>query len=125
MKHVLCITTYPPRVCGIATFSYDLINAINKKFKKDYVVEVCAIESKIEKHSYDDTVKYVLNSSEEADFEARLKINNDADIDLICIQHEFGLYSENQKSFLKFVQAITKPIVIVFHTVLSHPKQLT
>lgn len=123
MKHILCITTYPPRVCGIATFSYDLIKAINKKFKNDYVVQVCAVESEIEKHSYDDTVKYVLNSSVKTDFDIiSKKINHDTDIDLICIQHEFGLYSENPKSFLKFVQTITKPIVIVFHTVLSHPK---
>ena len=48
MKHVLCITTFPPRVCGIATFSYDLIQAINKKFKDDYIVDVCAVESNIE-----------------------------------------------------------------------------
>ena len=123
MKHILCITTYPPRVCGIATFSYDLIEHINKKFKKDYSVEVCAVESDMEKHSYDDTVKYVLNTSEQEEFEVvSKKINQDADIDLICIQHEFGLYIENQDSFLKFVQTITKPIVIVFHTVLSHPK---
>src|SRR5574344_1465035 len=123
MKHILCITTYPPRVCGIATFSYDLIKAINKKFKNDYVVQVCAVESEIEKHSYDDTVKYVLNSSVKTDFDIiSKKINHDTDIDLICIQHEFGLYCENPKSFLKFVQTITKPIVIVFHKVLSHPK---
>ncbi len=123
MKHILCITTYPPRVCGIATFSYDLIKAINKKFKNDYAVQVCAVESEIEKHSYDDTVKYVLNSSVKTDFDIiSKKINHDTDIDLICIQHEFGLYCENPKSFLKFVQTITKPIVIVFHTVLSHPK---
>ncbi|MDD4760300.1 MAG: glycosyltransferase [Bacteroidaceae bacterium] len=124
MKHILCITTYPPRVCGIATFSYDLIQNINKKFQNDYIVEVCAVESKIEKHSYDSTVKYVLNTSEQEDFEVISKrINQDANIDLICIQHEFGLFSENQESFLKFVQVLTKPIVIVFHTVLSHPKE--
>ena len=70
MKHVLCITTYPPRVCGIATFSYDLIQTINKKFTQDYRVEVCAVESEIERHSYDSTVKYVLNTSEQGDFEA-------------------------------------------------------
>jgi len=123
MKHILCITTYPPRVCGIATFSYDLIHNINKKFKNDYIVDVCAVESEIEKHSYDDAVKYVLNTSDQADFEViSKKINQDINIDLVCIQHEFGLYSENQESFLKFVQVITKPIVIVFHTVLSHPK---
>ena len=123
MKHVLCITTYPPRVCGIATFSYDLIQTINKKFTQDYRVEVCAVESEIERHSYDSTVKYVLNTSEQGDFEAiSKKLNQDTDVDLICIQHEFGLYSENQESFLQLVLSITKPIVIVFHTVLSHPK---
>ena len=123
MKHVLCITTYPPRVCGIATFSYDLIQTINKKFTQDYRVEVCAVESEIERHSYDSTVKYVLNTSEQGDFEAiSKKLNQDTNVDLICIQHEFGLYSENQESFLQLVLSITKPIVIVFHTVLSHPK---
>lgn len=123
MKHILFITTYPPRVCGIATFSYDLIHSINKKFKQDYTVKVCAVESETEKHSYDDTVKYTLNTSNRKDFEViSKKINQDDEIDLICIQHEFGLYSENPESFLKFVQAITKPVVIVFHTVLSHPK---
>jgi len=123
MKHVLCITTYPPRVCGIATFSYDLIQTINKKFTQDYRVEVCAVESEIERHSYDSTVKYVLNTSEQGDFEAiSKKLNQNTDVDLICIQHEFGLYSENQESFLQLVLSITKPIVIVFHTVLSHPK---
>lgn len=124
MKHILCITTYPPRVCGIATFSYDLIQNINKKFTSDYKVDVCALESDIEKHTYDSTVRYVLNTSEKEDFDVlSKKINQDTDIDLICIQHEFGLYIENQDSFLRFVQSIIKPIVIVFHTVLSHPQE--
>ena len=123
MKHILFITTYPPRVCGIATFSYDLIHSINKKFKQNYTVKVCAVESETEKHSYDDTVKYALNTSSREDFDViSKKINQDGNIDLICIQHEFGLYSENPEAFLNFVRAITKPVVIVFHTVLSHPQ---
>ena len=120
MKHVLCITTFPPRVCGIATFSYDLIQAINKKFQDDYIVDVCAVESSLEHHSYDDRVKYVLNTSDKKDFDIISKrINNDINVDLICIQHEFGLYIENQDAFLKFIQTIKKPVIIVFHTVLS------
>jgi len=124
MKEILCITTYPPRVCGIATFSYDLIQAIHKEFKQNYVIKVCAIKSAVETHDYDDTVKYVLDSSKQEDFAIiAKKINQDLDINLVCIQHEFGLYSENEESFLHFVQEITKPIVIVFHTVLSCPKE--
>lgn len=122
MKNILCITTYPPRVCGIATFSYDLIYNINNKFKQDYTVKVCAVESDREKYSYDDTVKYVLNTSKRDDFDViSTKINKDNAIDLVCIQHEFGLYSENPEAFLRFVQKLAKPVVIVFHTVLAHP----
>lgn len=124
MKEILCITTYPPRVCGIATFSFDLIQAIHEKFDQSYTVKVCAVESDIEKHIYDNTVKYVLNSSDQESFSLiAKKINTDIDVDLVCIQHEFGLYNENKESFLHLVQTIKKPIVIVFHTVLSHPKE--
>lgn len=28
MRKIICITTYPPRECGIATFAQDLIRAI-------------------------------------------------------------------------------------------------
>lgn len=125
MKEILCVTTYPPRVCGIATFSDDLIQAINKKFRQNFVVKVCAVESSIEKHTYNDTVKYILNTSEREEFSTVAeKINSDTDIKLVCIQHEFGLYSENKKAFLQFAQTITKPIVIVFHTVLPRPKDV-
>lgn len=124
MKKIICITTYPPRVCGIATFSYDLIQTIHKKFEQNFVIKICAVESAIEKHTYDDMVEYTLNTSEKEDFTVvAKKINQDNDVNLVCIQHEFGLYSENKESFLHFVQTIKKPIVIVFHTVLSHPKE--
>lgn len=122
MKKIICITTYPPRVCGIATFSYDLIETIHRKFGQNLAIKVCALESTIEKHTYDDTVEYTLNSSEKEDFAIVAKrINQDNDVNLVCIEHEFGLYSENKESFLQLVQTIKKPIVIVFHTVLSHP----
>ena len=63
MKEILCITTYPPRECGIATFSDDLINAIHRKFAQNFAVRVCAVESTLEKHTYPAIVKYKLNSS--------------------------------------------------------------
>ncbi len=122
MKEILFITTYPPRECGIATFSVDLIQAIHQKFDRNYAVKVCAIESAVEQHTYTDTVKYKLNSSVAEEFTTIAeKINRDADIELVCIQHEFGLFSEHSALFLQFVQSLTKPVVIVFHTVLPHP----
>ena len=51
MKEIICLTTYPPRECGIATFSEDLIRAIETKFGESFSVKVCALESSSEQHA--------------------------------------------------------------------------
>lgn len=122
MKEILCITTYPPRQCGIATFSDDLIQSIHKKFGESYSVKVCAVESSSEQHTYNSTVKYRLNTSEVQQYgELAKTINNDSEIDMVLIQHEFGLFKEQETEFLTMLGLIQKPIAIVFHTVLAKP----
>ncbi|MDR0845201.1 MAG: glycosyltransferase [Tannerella sp.] len=124
MKEILCITTYPPRECGIATFSNDLIHAIMNKFGESYVIKVCALESPTEQHEYSDTVKYTLNTSDESDFLRIVgEIEGDDEISLVLIQHEFGLFATHEAEFLQFVKAITKPVIMVFHTVLPNPER--
>lgn len=122
MKEILCITTYPPRQCGIATFADDLIRSIHKKFGESYSVRICAVESWSEQHNYNNTVKYRLNTSEIQQYEALAKtINNDTEICMILVQHEFGLFKEQKKEFLRMLGLIQKPIAIVFHTVIAKP----
>jgi glycosyltransferase involved in cell wall biosynthesis len=124
MKEILCLTSYPPRECGIATFSDDLIQAIQHKFGNSYSVKVCALETPTEKHVYPPAVKYTLDTSD-ADEYIRLaeKINGNTAISLVLIQHEFGFFAEQEDAFLQMVESITKPVIIVFHTVLAHPEE--
>lgn len=123
MKEVLCITTYPPRQCGIATFSDDLIRSIHQKFGQSYAVKVCAIEASSEQHNYSSIVKYKLNTSEKSEFKSLADtINNDCKIELVLIEHEFGLFKENETEFLTMLDRIKKPIISVFHTVLLKPE---
>lgn len=122
MKEILCISTYPPRECGIATFSEDLIRTIHQKFGGSYSLKVCAVESASEQHAYSLIVKYRLNTSEISEFKTlAVAINGDEEIGLILVEHEFGLFVEHESDFLIFLHSITKPVVIVFHTVLSQP----
>lgn len=123
MKEILCLTTYPPRECGIATFSDDLIRAIHQKFSGSYSLKVCAIESASEKHSYSSIVKYKLNTSEISEFQALADaVNRDQEIGVILIEHEFGIYKENEDEFLTMLNHFKKPVILVFHTVLSLPE---
>ncbi|MDO9614724.1 MAG: glycosyltransferase, partial [Bacteroidota bacterium] len=50
-------------------------------------------------------------------------INNDSDIKIVLIQHEFGFFYVQEQAFLKFLTKISKPVVVVFHTVLPNPDE--
>jgi hypothetical protein len=40
---ILFITSYPPRECGIATYSQDLVKALNNKFSSSFTFSICAL----------------------------------------------------------------------------------
>jgi len=122
LAEILFITSYPPRECGIATYSQDLIKALNNKFRNSLSIKVCALESSDTNYTYPDEVKYILKTSIAVRYKQLASdINNDNRIKIVLIQHEFGFYKEMEYTFLQFLSELTKPVVIVFHTVLPHP----
>ena len=125
LAEILFITSYPPRECGIATYSQDLIKVLTNKFSNSLSIKVCALETGDTNHSYPGEVKYVLNTSLASEYEKlALKINNNNRIKIVLIQHEFGFYSRQEQAFLNFLYKLSKPIVVVFHTVLPEPNEL-
>ena len=126
LPEILFLTTYPPRECGIATYSEDLIQALKKQFVYSFDIKVCAIESEKEQHEYKNPiVKYKLNTSRtESYLELARQINRDENLKIVLIQHEFGLFAETTQAFNDFVSRIKKPIVFVFHTVLPRPDEV-
>lgn len=123
LPEILFISSYPPRECGIATYNYDLVKAIQEKFGRSFSLKVCALESNGTTYKYPDEVKYVLKSSE-FDQYAKLadKINSDSNLALVFVQHEFGLFGgEYGVYFLRFLSLINKPVITTFHTVLPNP----
>jgi len=122
---ILFITSYPPRECGIATYSQDLIKALNNKFSTSFDLKVCALESGDETFNYPEEVIHTLKTSESNDYiELAKYINQNNRIEIVLIQHEFGFFQMQEEAFLHFLQEITKPIIIVFHTVLPNPDEL-
>jgi len=122
---ILFITSFPPRECGIATYSQDLIHSIEKKFGHSFSIKVCALESPEEKFTYDDKVSYTLDTSVQSEYPLLAdKINQNEKIKIIVVQHEFGFYQLNSgNDFLQFLHQLTKSVIIVFHTVLPRPDE--
>ena len=125
IPEILFITSYPPRECGIATYSQDLISSLNNKFGDSFSIRVCALESGKISYNYSAEVTSVLDTSDAHSFtETAININNDEHIDLVLIQHEFGFFKKNETAFLNLLHEIKKPVVVVFHTVLPNPDEL-
>lgn len=125
LPEIIFISSYPPRECGIATFSQDLIEALKIKFNQSFSIKICALEANNEKHSYGEEVIYTLNTSRTEEYLQLAKnINDNPLIQLVVIQHEFGFYHQHEADFESLLSSITKPIILIFHTVLSHPDSL-
>ncbi|MDP1817899.1 MAG: glycosyltransferase [Leadbetterella sp.] len=122
LPEVLFLTSFPPRECGIATYSQDLIEALNNKFFDSFKLSICALESDNEKHEYNEEIKYKLNTDVTGAFAKLAKeINEDTDISMVMVQHEFGFYAKREFEFQQFLVALDKPIILGFHTVLPNP----
>lgn len=122
LSEILVITSYPPRECGIATYSQDLIGSLNNKFSKSLSIKICALESGESDYTYPEEVKFVLNTSVATEYEKLAdKINSDNQIKVVLVQHEFGFYHEQEQAFMDLLENIAIPIIIVFHTVLPKP----
>lgn len=123
MDKVLVLTSYPPRVCGIATYTQDLVTALNRTFKGPFRYDVCALEDGYVTRDYPQEVTHTLNTIDAEDhLRLASEVDNDARISMVWVQHEFGLYQGGDGDLLLgFLEALTKPVAITFHTVLPSP----
>jgi glycosyltransferase involved in cell wall biosynthesis len=124
LPEILFITSFPPRECGIATYSQDLILALNNKFQNTFDIKIAALETQNDNYEYTDKVSYVLETDNPYSYQELSKnINVNQEIALVLIQHEFGLFKTNEADFMQFIKALKKPLIIAFHTVLPHPNE--
>lgn len=122
---IVFMTSYPPRECGIATYTQDLKNAIQEKFGTTFSLKICALEKAQSQFKYPSEVKYRLNTEVESHFfDLAKRLNANKNITFIYLEHEFGLFGgEYGEYLLKFMKHIKRPIATTFHTVLPNPNK--
>lgn len=123
---ILYFGTYPPRECGIATFTRDLTNAIDKKFNPYLETKILAINDNSSSiYNYSRKVKFQINETNVEDYiNAAKAIDKDDSIKLVNIEHEFGIFGGIFGDYLiAFLETIKKPVVVTFHSVIPKPNE--
>lgn len=118
------VATCPPRQCGIATFTDDLaaaVRAADPRLRIDWA----AIDDPAAHHRYPPDVCWTIRQGDPISYADVARRLNDADIDLVALQHEFGLYGIWGETFtdhlIPFLAELRKPLITTFHTVLPAP----
>lgn len=115
------ISSYVPKKCGIATYTKDLAQELEKQKIK---TEIAAMEDGIKYGAYPSNVKYKIRQQELSDYKKVAEKLNKSDVDVVHIQHEFGLFGgEDGEYILDFASLLTKPFVVTFHTILLSPRE--
>lgn len=117
--NIAFLSTYPPRECGLATFTQDLITAIDSIGTID--TNVIAINN-IANSAYDSKVIAEIGQHEHDDYLEIAKKLNSSDIDLLVIEHEYGIFGGQHGDYiLDLINNLEIPVITTLHTILSEP----
>ncbi len=123
-ERIAFVGDYMPRKCGIATFTQDLCESFAAEHPSTHCF-VGAVNDRKEGYNYPDRVRFEFQEKDidsyrrAADF---LNINN---VDLVCVQHEFGIYGGPAGShLLALLREARMPVVTTLHTVLREPSDV-
>ena len=120
--NVAYFSTFPPRECGIATYTNDLVNAISRLYVTG-PSSVMAINDRGGYYDYSDLVKFQVDREEVESYVRAAEYINGSDIDIVNLQHEYGLFGGIWgEHVLAFLEELRKPVVTTLHTVLQEPQ---
>lgn len=119
-------SNYPPKKCGIATFTRDLVEAMDKRFNPKLKSEVAALNDSENFYNYPKKVIIELDKEDIEDYiQSAKRINENPEIKIVCVQHEFGIFGGKEGSYLiPFLETLKKPVVVTFHSIPPEPDKM-
>ncbi len=117
------VGTYPPRECGIATFTQDTVLSLRQWPNLVREVGVCAVNDWPASYRYGHDVHFTIEDSERASYRAAARRINASGADIVSIQHEYGIFrGDHGEHLFEFLDTLQVPVVTTLHTVLSRPQ---
>jgi glycosyltransferase involved in cell wall biosynthesis len=115
------IGNYLPRQCGIATFTTDLCSAIAAEYGTARLLAL-PVNDIEEGYDYPARVRWSLDQNAVESYEEAARFLNFNNIDMVCLQHEYGIFGGPAGShILQLLRGLKMPVVTTLHTVLREP----
>ena len=122
---IALLGNYPPKACGIGTFSHSLALAVLSNLKAEEVAdfaEIIAMEDPADNHDYPREVTRTIRPQVIGDYRETADYLNSGGFDLLLLQHEYGIFGGDDGAYLlHLLDRLRIPMIVTFHTVLKEP----
>ena len=112
---------YPPRKCGIATFTRDLREAVSN-LNPDWDCPVLTVTDPGNAYEYPPEVRFEIPEPDVSSYLRAADFLNFSQVDILCLQHEFGIFGgPSGEHIINLMRRANMPKVVTLHTVLADP----
>ncbi len=120
-SRIAVIGNYLPRHCGIATFTTDLCEAISAEYGTARLLAL-PVNDTDQGYDYPARVRWSLAQDDVRSYHEAAEFLNFNNIDMVCLQHEYGIFGGPAGShILHLLRGLKMPVVTTLHTVLREP----
>ncbi len=121
-RRVALVGNFPPRKCGIATFTADVTEQL-ARFRPEVSVDVWALEDRDAPLSYG-PIAGTIARDEPEDYARAAQAIDATGADAVWLQHEYGIFGgPDGEMVCGFVDRVAAPLIVTFHTVLTEPSE--
>lgn len=121
IRKIAFLGDYLPRKCGIATFTSDLLTAVAREQAQTEFFAV-PVNDREEGYEYPEVVRFEVEEQDLSSYQRAADFLNISNVDVVCLQHEFGIFGGPAGShLLALLRELKMPVVTTLHTVLRDP----
>ncbi|NBB89987.1 MAG: glycosyltransferase [Spirochaetes bacterium] len=121
VERIAFLGGFVPRLCGIATFTSDICEAVATASPASEVY-ACAVNDLAQGYDYPSRVRFELAEQSLDSYRRVADLLNFSKADVLCVQHEFGIYGGQAGSHLiALLKEVRMPVVTTLHTILGNP----
>lgn len=121
MNKIALIGNFPPRKCGIATFTKDLLEGIRSN---GTTTSVIAMNDGLKTYNYPPDVEFEIEQNEIVSYIKAANFLNSNNFDAVILQHEFGIFGgRDGRHIIQLLKRLQMPVITTLHTILDKPTE--